>query len=155
MTKSSLKNNAPINLSGVTTYQSGVVQSAAIRKLNRFTASFLKPYGLTTMEWFLLGTVYDAGPEGISLTRLKDKLATTMPFITTSVKTLLSKGALVKSQHADDARIKIVAISPSYRKTCLETEEYLRVKMRELLYNHISPQELRTYVNVLYKISGL
>jgi len=155
MPKSSPKHNLAINLSGVTTYQSGVVQSAAFRKLNRFTASFLKPYDLTTMEWFLLGTVYDAGPEGISLTRLKDKLATTMPFITTSVKTLLSKGALVKSQHSGDARTKIVVISPSYRKICLEIEEYLRVKMRELFYDHITPQELRTYVNVLYKISGL
>lgn len=154
MTKST-PNIPPIELSDVTTYQSGVIQSAAIRKLNRFIASFLETYDITTMEWFIIGTVYDAGNEGMSLTDLKNKLGTTMPFITNSVKTLLAKKVLVKSLDSDDARIKIVAISPGYRATCGEIEAYLRAKMRELFYRNITPEELKIYVNVLYKMSDL
>lgn len=155
MTKSSPKIKPPASLSEVTTYQSGVVQSTAMRKLNRFTANFLEAYDLTTMEWFIIGTVYDSGANGTSLTELKHKLGTTMPFITNSVKTLMSKGVLVKSLDSTDARTKIVAIAPSYRPTCLEIEKYLRAKMRELFYSQITPEELRTYVAVLYKMSSL
>lgn len=155
MATSTPKNNIPQKLAEVTTYQSGVVQSAAIRKLNRFTGEFLEEYDLTTMEWFIIGTVYDAGKKGISLTNLKQKLGTTMPFITTSVNTLLKKGVLTKSADKNDARTKIVAITPSYQPTCIEIEKYLRTKMRELFYSNITPEELRTYVTVLYKMSDL
>ncbi len=155
MAKSTPKNTVPLHLSDVTTYQSGVVQSTAMRKLNRFIADFLQAYELTTMEWFIIGTVYDSGSNGVSLTDLKNKLGTTMPFITNSVKALLNKGVLVKSLDAADARTKIVAIAPHYRSTCLEIETYLRAKMRELFYKNITPEELRTYVNVLYKMSNL
>lgn len=155
MSKSTPKIIIPKSLGDITTYQSGVVQSAAIRKLNRFTGEFLEEYDLTTMEWFIIGTVYDAGENGISLTNLKQKLGTTMPFITTSVNTLLKKGALIKSADKNDARTKIVAITPSYRPTCMEIEKYLRARMRELFYSNITPEELRTYVTVLYKMSDL
>jgi hypothetical protein len=61
----------------------------------------------------------------------------------------------VKSLHSDDARVKIVAIAPGYKQTCFDIEVYLREKMRELFYKNITPEELRTYVNVLYKMSDL
>jgi DNA-binding MarR family transcriptional regulator len=155
MTKSTPKKITPINLSNVTTYQSGVVQSAAFRKLNRVVASFLEAYDLTTMEWFIIGTVYDAGNDGLSLTALKAKLDTTMPFITNSIKNLLAKKVLVKSPHATDARTKIVAIAPHYKATCNEIEKYLRAEMRTMFYKDISPEELQTYVTVLYKLTNL
>ncbi len=151
----STPNSTTLELADVTTYQSGVIQSAAIRKLNRFIASFLEAYDLTTMEWFIIGTVYDAGDDGLSLTDLKNKLGTTMPYITNSVKSLLAKNVLVKSLDADDARTKIVSISLNYRPTCVDIEQYLRAKMRELFYRNITPEELKTYVNVLYKMSDL
>jgi DNA-binding MarR family transcriptional regulator len=155
MAKQYPRNHRLINLSNITTYQSGVIQSAAIRKLNRVLADLLKVHNLTTMEWFIIGTVHDAGENGMNLTDLKNKLGTTMPFITNSVKTLLVKEVLVKSLGTHDARIKIVAITPSYRHVCLEIEAYLRVKMRELFYENITPEELRTYVDVLYRLSDL
>ncbi len=155
MTKSTPKIIIPASLSDVTTYQSGVAQSAAMRNLNRFTASFLRTYDLTTMEWFIIGTVYDAGTKGISLTNLKNKLGTTMPYITNSVNTLLAKNVLEKSLDTSDARTKIVTVAPSYRHSCQEIEKHLRAKMRELFYAQITPEELRTYVTVLYKMSNL
>ncbi len=155
MAKSTPKKVNKVKLSDVTTYQSGVIQSAAMRKLNRFTADFLAAYEITTMEWFIIGTIYDAGSSGMSLTALKNKLDTTMPFITNSINTLIAKGVLMKSLHNDDARTKIVSVAPAYRQTCRDIESYLRVKMRELFYRDITPEELRTYVNVLYKISDL
>jgi DNA-binding MarR family transcriptional regulator len=145
----------PLKLADITTYQSGVVQSAAMRKLNRFTADFLAAYKITTMEWFIIGTIYDAGAKGMSLSELKDRLATTMPFITNSINSLIAKGILIKSPHNDDARTKIVTIVPAYRQTCRDIESYLRAKMRELFYKDISPEELRVYVSVLYRISDL
>lgn len=155
MTKSSTKNDDFLQLSNVTTYQSGVVQSRAMRRLNQFTAFTLRVHGLTTMEWFIIGTVRDAGVKGMTLTELKNKLGTTMPFITTSVKTLLAKNALIKSSQPKDARTKIVMVASNYQPTIRKIEKSLRKEMRHLFYDQIEPEELRTYVNVLYKISNL
>lgn len=155
MTKSSPKSGDFLQLSNVTTYQSGVVQSRAMRRLNQFTAFTLRAHNLTTMEWFIVGTVRDAGAKGMTLTELKNKLGTTMPFITTSVKALLAKNALAKSSQPKDARTKIVMIASGYQPTIRKIEKNLRAEMRKLFYDQIAPEDLRTYVNVLYKISNL
>ncbi|OGL22343.1 hypothetical protein A2707_03385 [Candidatus Saccharibacteria bacterium RIFCSPHIGHO2_01_FULL_45_15] len=142
------------DISQITTYQSGVMQSSAHRLLTRIKTEYLSQYGLTSMQWFVIGYVYDSGASGMKLNDLMKTLDTTMPFVTSIVNTLEHKGILNKVSDLNDSRVKIAILSPSYRSTVEEIEHGLREELRARLYreDNISREELSTYINVLYKI---
>lgn len=142
------------DISQITTYQSGVAQSSAHRMINRVVSDFLLAYGLTPMQWFAIGHIYDAGESGCRVSDLAHTLDTTLPYITNTVNLLESKGLVRKITHSGDSRIKLVSIVPKHRKTVREIELGLRVRMRDKLYSEdrISREELVNYIHVLYKI---
>ena len=143
------------DISQISTYESGVMQSTAHRILSRINADYLSQYGLTPTQWFIIGFAYDAGAVGVQLSQLKDLLDTTMPFITTSINQLESKGIIQKVSHTEDSRVKIAKLNPLYVKTVKEIEAGLRDQLRADLYakSDISREELSAYINVLYKIA--
>jgi DNA-binding MarR family transcriptional regulator len=143
------------DISQITTYQSGVMQSTAHRILTRIKTEYLSQYGLTSMQWFVIGYAYDAGTDGIRLNDLMKTLDTTMPFITTIVNLLESKNILHKVSDTSDSRIKIAILNPTYHSTVEEIEQGLREELRARLYrdDHISRDELSAYIGVLYKIT--
>lgn len=144
------------DISQITTYQSGVAQATAHRLINRTITDFLLSYGLTPMQWFTLGFIFDAGKDGIRLSSLAKKLDTTLPYVTTKIALLESKGMVSKITHSGDSRIKLVSITPSYLETITEIETGLRQRMRNDLYgdDNITREELTAYIHVLYKIIG-
>lgn len=153
--KSSPSNNTVFKLADVTTYQSGVAQASAFRVVKHHTAHFLKDYNLTCMQWFTIGTILDAGPEGIRLSDLAKELDTTLAYMTNTINLLESRGILIKKAHQYDARTKLVSVRPSYKKTCQKIERSLRERLREMLYQNIEHDELEIYVDVLYKLGKL
>jgi hypothetical protein len=66
------------DLSKITTYQTGVIQSAAFRSLRKHTDACLKNHGITTMQWFVIGTILDAEPDGMRITDLSRVVDTTL-----------------------------------------------------------------------------
>lgn len=153
--KSALLKTASADLAKITTYQSGVVQSAAHRQLKKLTDSCLQKHGLTTMQWFIVGTVLDSGKSGIRITDLAKKLDTTLSFLTHVVNLLESKKILTRVAHQDDSRSKMVAVSKKFRPKCSAIEKDLRNELRKKLYAKISPEELRVYIKVLYQFADL
>jgi DNA-binding MarR family transcriptional regulator len=143
------------DLSKITTYQSGVIQSAAFRALKKYTDDCLREHGITTMQWFIIGTLLDAGPKGMRITDLSYKVDTTLSFLTNTVNLLESKNMLVRLEHASDSRARMVTVSKVFRPKCKVIERDLRNKLRKTLYANISPEELRTYIKVLYELSNL
>lgn len=143
------------DISQITTYESGVMQSTAHRILGRINSDYLSQYGLTPTQWFIIGFAYDAGSKGVQLSTLKGLLDTTMPFITTTVNHLESKGILHKLSDTDDSRVKIAVLNAKYKKTVEKIEAGLREELRTQLYrtDNISREELSTYIRVLYKIA--
>jgi len=143
------------DISQISTYESGVVQSAAHRLTMKIKTDYLSQYNLTPMQWFIIGFTYDAGEQGIRLSDLKKHVDSTMPFITATVNHLQAKGILHKVSDTNDSRVKIARLNPSYKKKVSEIEDGLRAKLRDELYNHdgISREELSIYISVLYKIS--
>ncbi len=139
----------------ITTYQSGVVQSAAYRNLNKHFTVLLKEHDLTCMQWFVVGTILDAGPEGIKLTELAKKLQTGLPFTTNVLNLLESKNMVERQDDPKDCRVKYVSIIPSFVADCQLIEQQLRAKLRKSLYKNISREELTTYIKVLHKLSEL
>lgn len=144
-----------MDISKITTYQSGVVQSAAYRNLNRHFSELLKEYDLTCMQWFVIGTILDAGPDGIRLTDLARKLQTGLPFITNIINLLESKNMVERKENETDSRVRCVSIMPEFVAECYEIEKRLRVKLRKSIYQNITPAELKTYIKVLYQLSRL
>ena len=147
-------NSQQVDISQIATYQSGIAQASAHRIINRVVSDYLLKHGLTAMQWFAIGTIYDAGSEGIRLSDLSRKLSTTLPFVTNLVSLLESKGMVRKVAHAGDSRIKLVSVTPKYRRTVDTIERELREHMRATLYadDGISRDELQAYITVLYKI---
>lgn len=143
-----------IDISQITTYQSGIAQASAHRIINRLVSDYLLKHGLTAMQWFALGTIYDAGDQGIRLSDLTRKLSTTLPYVTNMVALLESKGTVRKIAHGGDSRIKLVSVAPKYKRTVENIERELREHMRTNLYEQgvISREELQSYTSVLYKI---
>jgi DNA-binding MarR family transcriptional regulator len=142
------------DISQISTYQSGITQAAAHRAVNRIVSDYLLEHGLTAMQWFTIGTIFDAGDKGIRLSDLMRKLHTTLPFVTNTIMVLESKGIVQKTAHAGDSRIKLVSIAPRYKSKVVRIESELRERMRIALYHEdgITRQELQDYITVLYKI---
>lgn len=147
-------NSSNIDISQIATYQSGIIQASAHRIINRLVSDYLLRHGLTAMQWFAIGTIYDAGEQGVRLSDLNRKLSTTLPYVTNMVTLLESKGAILKIAHGGDSRIKLVKINPSYVSTVLQIESELRDHMRANLYtaDGVTRDELSSYITVLYKI---
>jgi DNA-binding MarR family transcriptional regulator len=142
------------NLAQISTYQAGVVQSQAHRRLKKEVSSFLKPHGLSMMEWFAIGLVRDSEHSGIRLTELADQLQTTLPYTTNLVNGLMYKGFIERNSDKSDARAKQLKVSESVIKKCDDIENDLRDKMRDLIYSNITPEDLSTYIKVLYIIAS-
>ena len=144
------------DISQITTYESGVMQSTAHRLTMKVKSDYLTQYDLTPMQWFVIGYVYEAGSEGMRLNDLRKVIGSTMPFITNAVNHLEAKGILHKVSMLDDSRVKIAKLNPKYIKLVEKIEAGLRTKLRQELYDndHISRDELSAYISVIYKIAN-
>lgn len=144
------------DISQITTYESGVVQSTAHRLTMRVKADYLAQYDLTPSQWFVIGYVYEAGTEGIRLNDLRIIIDSTMPNITNLVNHLEAKGILHKVSKLEDSRVKVARLNPKYKKLVEKIEAGLRTKLRQELYSndHITREELAAYISVIYKIAN-
>lgn len=140
------------DLARVTTYQAGIVQAAAHRSLQRECDRILKPFGITKVQWLIIGAVLDAGRAGISVTRLTQVLGTTMPYMTTSINLLESKGWLVRTSNQLDSRSKLVTIAEGNVACCADIERTLRAGLRKTIYADVDPIEFHTYLKVLFQL---
>lgn len=150
----STNNSNDLSLSLISTYQAGVIQSQAHRKLKKEVTNFLKPHGLTMMEWFALGLIKDSSPKGLSLTKLSALLQTTLPYTTNLINGLTYKGYITRNSDKTDSRAKTLLMVPTFLESFNSIENDLRKQMRLLIYDQITPAELNTYIKVLYKIAN-
>jgi DNA-binding MarR family transcriptional regulator len=144
-----------MDLGSITTYQAGVAQSSAYRNLNKLFSDMLKTHGLTSMQWFVLGTINDSSPAGIQLTQLSVKLQTGLPFITNTINLLESKGMVQRKDSPTDSRAKYVSIHPDFIPECQQIEEDLRVKLRASVYAEVTREHLEIYFMVLQQLSNI
>ena len=144
-----------MDLSKITTYQAGVIQASANRKLQKITDTILLQYGLTKMQWFIIGTVLDAGSKGIRLSELSERLGTTMSYLTNTVNILESRRILDRKSNEEDTRSKIITVNASYASKCNEIEKTLRDGMRGSIYSQIDPVDFKTYIKVMDELASI
>ena len=80
--------NNSLDLGKITTYQAGVAQAAMHRVLQKLCDNILQPFGISKMQWLIIGTALDAGKHGVRISDLAAQLGTTMPYLTTTVNLL-------------------------------------------------------------------
>jgi DNA-binding MarR family transcriptional regulator len=141
------------HLSETRTWQTGILQVSVQRDIKKLSDSFLKQYDLTTMHWFVLGAVLDAGDAGIRLTDLAVRVGTTLGYLTNAVNNLELKHMMVRVDHASDSRTKLLMIAPEFISQCKVIENGLRELLRDEFYKKISREELQQYISVLEKLS--
>jgi len=144
-----------LKLGNISTYQAGVVQAALHRSLQKICDDALRPFGISKMQWMIIGTVSDAGPAGVRLSDLAETVGTTIPYLTTTVNLLESKGYLVRNDNTKDSRSKLVAVSPTIHHQIEEIEAAVRDGLRKSIYADIDPAEFQIYMKVMYRLSEL
>lgn len=142
-------------LSKITTYQAGAVQASMHRKLQRESDRILKPFGISKMHWMIIGHVLDAGKTGIRISDLSSALGTTIPYITTAINLLESKGFLLRKGNAKDGRSKLITINPQMVSKCHEIETTLRQALRKTVYSNVDPADFHIYVKVMYELHAI
>lgn len=142
-----------MELGAITTYQAGVYQTRGFRALRQLKNKALEPHGLTMMEWLVLGLIKDAGANGIRITNLATELDTTQAFITNTVNVLEKKKFVARKADKSDKRAHCVVFNKKYLLLIDKIEAELRDKLRETLYAKVTPEELKTYMNVVIKFS--
>lgn len=150
---SSKNSDQPLSLRSIPTYKAGVAQSTAYRLLKKFTEDYIQQHGITMMQWFILGTIHDAGERGIGITQLSRAVDTNVPYITNTLNLLEEKGYVVRETKGNDNRSKVVRINPKHNHTIEQIEAGLRSQMRQTIYANVTPEELRIYLTVLYKLN--
>lgn len=143
------------SLVNLPTYTAGVAQSTAYRLLKKFTEAYLTEHDLTMMQWFIIGTIYEAGDMGIGVTELSKLLDTNVPYVTNTTNMLVSRGIILREVHGENKRSKYLRLSPDFIPTVQTIENSLRIHMRATLYSNITPEELLIYIRVLYKLNAL
>ncbi len=153
MTKRSISKSSEIKLDSITTYQAGVVQASINRILQKHSDGILKPYGITKMQWLIIGTVLDGGDAGVRLTDLSRQLDTTLSYSTTAVNLLESKRILARKENKRDSRSKLISINNSFLPQCKIIEDTMRESLRKTIYSYIEPDEFRIYIKVMYQLA--
>lgn len=136
------------NLAGITTYHAGATQAYVNRKLQRICDAILEPFGITKMQWLIIGTILDSGKPGIRISDLAEKLGTNAPYLTNAINLLESRNILNRKENNADSRSKLVVVSDDFAAKCPEIEAALRDGLRKTIYANIDPVEFSIYIKV-------
>lgn len=138
------------DLSKTTTYQAGIAQATMHRKLQKFCDDVLEPYGISKMQWLIVGTVLDHRSTGIRVSDLADIIGTNLPYMTNTVNKLEDKKILARVDNQLDNRSTFITITPAFAPKCKKIEATLRDALRQKVYAGVSFEDFRVYMKVLY-----
>ena len=138
----------------LTTYQAGIDQANMNRKLQKICDDILRPYGITKMQWLIIGAILDHDEEGVRLSELAEELGTSMPYLTAAVNQLEAREILQRQSNEKDVRSKLITVADDYKATCHEIEKTLRNGLRKTIYAKVDPQEFRIYLKVMSELSS-
>lgn len=131
-------------------YRVGLLQTKAYRVLKHQTNKLLEPYGISSVEWALLGLLYENSKDMRSMA-IADELGVEAPFVTNMHTKLYKMGLIQQTTDPKDNRAKLVSLTPKGKMFTDETELYLRREMKPL-FKDVSVQDLLTYLDVLQTV---
>jgi DNA-binding MarR family transcriptional regulator len=138
------------SIKNISTYRVGLLQAKAYRILKQNTAKLLEPQDLSTLDWALIGILYDS-KEGRRMSTLASLLGVEPPLITRMIMRLEKKEIVRQKKDYEDVRAKVVTITSEGQRIVKKTEKILRAGTKELFHG-VSIKDLLYYIFVLEKI---
>ncbi len=142
--------NAVTKQLGLSTYKTGLLHAKSYRILKNRTSAFLEPYDMSTIDWALLGLLYEQ-KEGMRLIAIAETLGVEAPFITAMVDELEEKGYVSRESDTKDKRAKIIKLTLKGRSFVPKIESELRTEMKGLLKG-LSLSDIFGYLKVMEAI---
>lgn len=133
-----------------TTYRVGLLQTKAYRALKQSTAIALSQFNISTIDWALLGLLYD-NKEGLEQSSIASELGVEKPFVTTRTKDLANKGYVEFEKSKQDTRVKFTHLTKQGIKFVDEVEKHLRSESKDMLKG-VSIKDIASYLLFLEKI---
>jgi DNA-binding MarR family transcriptional regulator len=149
----SMKYLTNLPISDRSTTSSGIIEAKVHRRLQKEFADYLKPHGLTAMEWFVIGFLYEHHREAVTLSTLSRDLQTTLPYLTNLINQLQAKGLVERVENSGDNRVKRVSLLPSASGMYKKVERDLRNKLREFVSKRVSTKDFAVYLRVMYQLA--
>lgn len=134
------------------TYQLALLQSKVYRRQRSFTSRFLKEHGLTTLEWTLLGHIFDKSNGGIKISAIADVFAVEISHMTNTLNSLADKGLIKRTAHKDDHRIRLIQITRKGSLLVNKIEHELAENLKSW-FADLDSEILRNYVDALIYIA--
>ncbi|MFA9289233.1 MAG: MarR family winged helix-turn-helix transcriptional regulator [Weeksellaceae bacterium] len=150
MLKSALKKLIGLDQSDLTSYGIGLLHTKVYRILKERTEEFLKEHGLSSIEWAMLGLLYE-NKEGLRSSEIAELLGVEPPFVT-ELTNKLKKQAYIESRTSkEDKRARNITLSAKGRTLVPQVEKNIRNKVRYLV-DGASIMQIQSYYHVLKTI---
>ena len=133
-----------------TTYDIGLVQARGYRALKQMTATVLKPEGLTTIEWAMLGII-SHHPHGVRTTEVAELLGVQPPLVSRLI-TKAEAGNWITVTKGADKRERILQLSQHGTSHITRIENLVRAQLKPLLAG-VAPRDLVGYLRTLSRIA--
>jgi MarR family transcriptional regulator for hemolysin len=114
--------------------------------------SKLEPYGLTMMEWALLGVVDETKNAGISPSELSQTIDVGLPMITGMVNRVEAMQLIDRKSTDKDKRRRVVVSTPKGRQIVKKVESQMRADFGTWL-SDVDRDELEAYVTVMKQLA--
>ena len=135
-------------------YELGIAEMLMARQATNYRNRVLKPYGLSSVEWFVLGLIQSKSAEGgIRVTDLAAILDVQTTYITATLNTLRAKGYVDALRNQSDARVRLLVITQTGSKVVATIEKQLHNEFEAALQGKVSSEEFANYVHVLQELA--
>jgi len=134
-------------------YELGMVHMLTFRKINDFYQTSLKQHGLTPVEWFMLGAIQDATPNGgIRVTDLAISFNVKTTYVTSTLNNLRTKKFVNTRFDPSDARVRLAILTSSGAKRLSEIELFMRKEIAQSFDGRLSADEFSQFMKTMYKL---
>lgn len=140
-------------ITNLATYQAGLIEASSHRNTLKICDEVLNSYELTTMQWLLIGAIFDSSSNEIRLTDLADKLNTGLPYLTNMINHLEHRSIIKRLNNKRDSRAKTIILTPKYSKQIPTIEKELRQQLRNSFYSKVSEKDFATYLKVMIELA--
>ncbi len=132
------------------------VWHALLRATSAVRAEMRKEFALqdlTGAQWGVLRVLGEAGPEGVMLSDISQRLLVSCGNTTGIVDRLEDAGYVVRTPHPEDRRAILAQLSGRGRELYLQLAPVLRQRAASLL-GHLAPAERKSLIALLTRIAN-
>lgn len=124
------------------------------RKMSNLRNTILEPYQLSSVEWFVMGTVLSRSNDGgIRITDLAVLFDVKTTYITAIVNKLKALGYVAAVTDSADARVRLVVITKTGTKAAEAIETKIQAAAEKALHDKVTGEQLSGFFTVLHELA--